>query len=408
MEARQLAEALLAARGSELDDPATRLALAQACVRAAVETEEHRDNPRLAVRRTASAVLIAAVAEDDPAAPVEEELLDHAVELGRSADRLVDLGPSSSLPGLSVVRDALKNVERPDGMAPLSDTDLISLAAAASRNAAVTARLELYPRDLDAKKALELAQVTGYLGDPGIEPQQLRDRVLARFPELTDLPSAERLRALLSSIIGRDIEVETDEHGVVRYVLPRHTPTSTSRQFSSGPTTTGGEQPREETLRRLLDARESGGFLAVKAHVWHATRVRDALLSLPDVTGVHVTDVFVRTLREIVAERGKPSWPHGADRRLRRRAPGRPYGPGRVGRPGLDADRRADPRGGRRGAAARRDAAGPLPGRDGAADAPGVGGPAVGRAAVRAVAAVPDGRAAQPGAAGRRDGRRPR
>jgi serine/threonine protein kinase len=308
MEARQLAEALLAVRGSELDDPATRLALAQACVRAAVETEEHRESPRLALRRTEWAVLIASVAEDDPAAPVEEELLDHAVELGRCADGLVALAPSAPLPGLAVVRDALKNVERPAGMPPLSDTDLISLAAAASRNAAVTARLELYPRDLDAKKALELAQVTGYLSEPGIEPQQLRARVLARFPELAELPPADKLRALLASIVGRTVEVETDEHGVVRYLLPRLTLTSTNRRRSSATGTATGERPHEETLQRLDAARERGGFLVVKAHLRHAVRVRDELRSLPGVTGVHVTDAFVRTLREIVDARGRPPW----------------------------------------------------------------------------------------------------
>ncbi|MGH3274838.1 MAG: protein kinase domain-containing protein, partial [Streptosporangiaceae bacterium] len=72
MEAGQLAAALLAERGSGLDDPAARLALAEACLRAAIETEEHLDNPRLARRRTGARLLIASVAEDDPTAPTEE------------------------------------------------------------------------------------------------------------------------------------------------------------------------------------------------------------------------------------------------------------------------------------------------------------------------------------------------
>jgi hypothetical protein len=308
LEARQLAEALLAARGSELDDARTRLALAQACVRGAVETEEHLGNPRLARRRNGTRMLIASVAEDDPTAPVEEELLDYAVLLGARADRLVDLPGSAPLPSLSVVREALKNVPRPQGMPPLSDTDLISLAAAASRKAAVTARLELYPRDLDAKKALELAQVTGYLGDPGIEPEKLRHRVLARFPELERLPSPDELRTLLRSMVGRDIEVEEDEHGVIRYVLPGGTLTSGWKSRRSPGTDTSGRTPRTEVLQRLDTVRERGGFLAVKTYLWHAGRVREELLSLPEITGVHVTETFVRMLREVVAERGKPRW----------------------------------------------------------------------------------------------------
>ena len=51
MEASQLAAALLAERGCALGDAAARLAVAQACLRAAVETEEHLENPRLDQRR---------------------------------------------------------------------------------------------------------------------------------------------------------------------------------------------------------------------------------------------------------------------------------------------------------------------------------------------------------------------
>ncbi len=308
MEARQLAEALLAARGSELDDTSTRLALAQACVRTAVATEENLANPRLARRRNDTRVVIASVAEDDPTAPVEEELLEYAVVLGNRADELVDLSGSAPLPGLSVVRDALAAVPRPPGMLPLSDTDMISLAAAASRNTAVTARLELYPRDLDPKKALELAQVTGYLGEPGIEPAKLRDRVLARFPELEGLPAPDELRTLLGSMVGRDIEVKQDDQGVVRYLLPGGTLTSgwnSPRSPGTGPSS--GAQG-DVVSQRLGTAQERGGFLAVKTYLWQAGRVREKLLSLPGVVGVDVTEMFVRTLREVVAERGKPRW----------------------------------------------------------------------------------------------------
>ena len=142
MEAGQLAAALLAERGSGLDDPSARLALAQACLRAAIEAEESLDNPRLARRRAGTRLLIAAVATaeddpttatDDPAAPTEEELLDYAADLGRRADELVDLRDAAPLPGTSTVLEALADVRRPDGMPPLSDTDLVSLAAARHR-----------------------------------------------------------------------------------------------------------------------------------------------------------------------------------------------------------------------------------------------------------------------------------
>jgi serine/threonine protein kinase len=311
MEAGQLAAALLGVRGSALDDPATRLALAGACVRAAVEAEEYLEDPRLAWRRNGTRILIASVADDDPSAPSEEELLDYAVELGAHADELVRLSDAAPLPGVGAVRLGLQAVKHPEGMPPLSDIDLISLAAGASRNAAVTARLELYPRDLDAKKALTQSGVLSHLGQPGIEPGQLRDRVLARFPELARLPAPGQLRTLLREM-GHQVEVVTDDRGVTRYVLPGSSGTSVLGTTSSGwrslITSPSGVSPRAEALRRLITSIDHGGFLAVKAKLPQAAAVRDELRALSGVTPLHVTEVFVAALREIVGARGKPRW----------------------------------------------------------------------------------------------------
>ena len=318
MEAGQLAAALLAERGSGLDDPAARLALAQACLRAAIEAEEHLDNPRLGRRRAGTRLLIAAVATaaddpttptDDPAAPTEEELLDYAIGLGRRADELVDLGDASPLPGTSAVLEALAEVTRPDGMPPLSDTDLVSLAAGASQDAAMTARLELYPRSLDPKKALRLAQAASYLGEPGLEPDRLRDRVLARFPELANLPDPGQLRKLLREM-GHTVNVVPGPDGSIRYVIPGGT-LAGSWSSTRGPTSMAGHAEASaiaETRQRLLAAAEHGGFLAITTKLAETAPVRDELTALADVSPVNVTEVFLATLREIVRERGKPRW----------------------------------------------------------------------------------------------------
>ncbi|WP_158566737.1 BREX system serine/threonine kinase PglW [Actinomadura craniellae] len=312
MEAGQLAAALLAARGCALDDPAARQAVAAACVRAAVETEEHLENPRLAKRRAHDRVLVAAVAEDDPSAPVEEELLDYAVELGARADRLVALPDAAApLPSPAAVNRELSAVPRPEGMPPLSDTDLVSLAAGASRNAAATARLELYPRDLDPAKALTLAQAAGFLGGRGIEPGRLRERVLARFPELANLPEGSGdLRRLLQRELG--VTVLVDGVGEdSRFVLRGRTLTGMSGGRPPLPgtgTRLGADTPADETWQRLRHAVERGGFLAVKAWADEAAAVRDALCTVPGVTVLHVADTFVAELRAIVTERGRPRW----------------------------------------------------------------------------------------------------
>jgi len=309
MEAGQLAAALLAERGSGLDDPAARLALAEACVRAAVETEEHLDNPRLGKRRVGTRLLIAAVAEDDPTAPTEEELLDYAVALGRRADELVDLGEASPLPGTPAVLEALARVTRPDGMPPFSDTDLVTLAVGASQDAAMTARLELYPRNLDPKKALRQAQAASYLGEPGLEPDKLRARVLARFPELARLPEPGQLRKLLQDM-GYTVNVVPGADGMTRYVIPGGT-LAGSWSSTRGPKSIA--RPAEastiaETRLRLIAATEHGGFLAVTTRLPETASVCAELSALTSVSTVNVADVFLAALREIVAQRGKPRW----------------------------------------------------------------------------------------------------
>ena len=163
---RQLAAGLLARRGSELGDSSERLRLAAICVRAAVETEERRDGARMVIRRlpsrgdgTFDARVLVALKEtaDDGGGPVPgaEELFIYAELLGLEADALSARYP---LPGVTEIRLALRDVDTAEHATRLSDTDLVLLAAAASAKTAATPRLELYPRDLAADRALKISQ----------------------------------------------------------------------------------------------------------------------------------------------------------------------------------------------------------------------------------------------------------
>jgi len=327
MEAGQIAVELLARRGCGLDDPAVRLAYAQAAVRAAIETEESVTEPRLLKRRRGrglsstpdgpgARVLVALCDPSDATAPNERDLLDYAERLGDRADALV---AADTLPGGAEVRTALLAIPRdPDGsIAPMPDADLVGLAAAASRTAALTPRLELYPRDLPLPRALRLAQVGALFGPAVVvDPEKVRARVLARFPELTgDAPLADRprLRALL-----KDVGIETTyedgtDHGRtfagLRLDLPvtsvSYTPLSRS---SSVDAWVPGADPSADTGRRLAAAAERGGFLALKVHTDLAPRAAEAVAAQPGVTAVNVTSEFVATLRAVVAERGRPRW----------------------------------------------------------------------------------------------------
>ncbi|GAA3473662.1 BREX system serine/threonine kinase PglW [Nonomuraea roseola] len=308
MEVGQVAVALLARRGSNLEDEAVRLAHAAACVRAAIETEEKLENPRLKKRRRETdgnlpdRMLVAISAGEDKDAPSEAELLEYAVKLGERAELLVTRNP---LPGTVSVLAGLRGVKKPQDMVSLSDTGLVALAGAASRTAAVSPRLELYPRDLDPERALHLAQVVGYLGEPGLTPEQLVERVLARFPELAMPPEAAELRPLLAKM-GYAVQVVDG-----RYVLPDGTRTgSLMRSPGSGtfPATGYGGPSRDETWQRLDVAAENGGFLVLKAGVSEAVAVRNALHAHPEVTPVNVTAEFMRQLHAIRDGQGWPDW----------------------------------------------------------------------------------------------------
>lgn len=307
LEAEQLATELLTRRGSGLTDPDARRAVAGAALRVAIETEERLDEPRLAKRRIGpggKTVLIALRAPEDTDLPDAADLFDYAEELGKRADELAALDP---LPSAVTVRGKLREVVVPSGMALLPDTALVALAAAASVNAAVTARLELYPRDLDPVRALELAQIAGYLGGAGIPPADLRRRVLARFPRMTKLP--DEPTPLYRALRKAGYEAEWSEDGK-RLVDRRFDAAarSYSAGHSPGTSTATGRISTDQITERLLASVDGGGFLALKTRIRHAESMLGVLSVFTDVTPINVTTEFTRALREIVAARGKPTW----------------------------------------------------------------------------------------------------
>ena len=165
MEWRQLAAALLARRGSSLEDAAARMVQAGVCVRATIEAEERRQEPRLTTRRLGKKVLLALTCIGDDAVPDASDLFAYAELLGGEADRLASRDP---LPSMTEIKQVLRGVPAADERAPrLSDTNLVLLAAAASTNAAATARLKLYPRDLSAERAVNISQAVTFLGTKG-------------------------------------------------------------------------------------------------------------------------------------------------------------------------------------------------------------------------------------------------
>lgn len=180
----ELADALLAARGSVLTEPG-RSQAARGVLRAVCETEFGSEEPRFVECRSDGRVLIAR----------SHALGDYAFQLGDQADTLARFDPLA--PPARVI-EMLREVRLPDGLAPLDPTRLVRLAAGVSRQAAVSARLEVYPRGLEPRRAI-LLSAGALLGTKDLSVDEIRARVTSRYPEAAPLPAQpEALQDLLA------------------------------------------------------------------------------------------------------------------------------------------------------------------------------------------------------------------
>ncbi|TDC32512.1 BREX system serine/threonine kinase PglW, partial [Micromonospora sp. KC213] len=327
----ELAAALLGSRGSVRTGDELRRAVALAALRAAVETDALADEPRLLLRRHSRPeidgrpdprgdrllVALEAGEDDAPDTPTAPALLDYADALGKAADRLA---ASEVLPSAATVLRTLATVHAPGGAADvIDDRRRVLLAAVASERAAATARLELYPRDLDPVRALRLAQAgvvppaTTAEGRRGLKPEQVQARVTARFPELAPLPPHPKLDRLLAEA-GFGLRWERD-----RYVPPPPRAGSSSMSViqrrpsaTNLPSRWAAESPElAEAMRaeeRLTGARSAGGFRALTVRLNRYVPAREELVRRFDARPVNVAARFLHHLHALVDAHPKPTW----------------------------------------------------------------------------------------------------
>ena len=202
----------------------------------------------------------------------------------------------------------LREVDTADHALRLSDTDLVLLAAAASEKSASTPRLELYPRDLSAERAVKISQV-GSIAEGAFAGELVR-RVLARFPDLyeSNRPTPDTMPALLDESRLRrhqgvgfpaaPVAVHADFRDVWLARPDRGSPGTVNRhrrggRARHGPAYTGPPawrlyRPEGPDPRCRRDPRS--GRSTRRGHP------------------VNVTAEFVRTLRAVVTEQGRPKW----------------------------------------------------------------------------------------------------
>ncbi|MEV7871569.1 BREX system serine/threonine kinase PglW [Streptomyces sp. NPDC088124] len=345
--AAEIADALAIRHGTQLLEREQRRALALAAVRAVVEVEQlvpdeaefqHMPNRDAADESMGAGLLALEVGPDDaPETPSGPGLLNYAQKLGRVADRLAKL---DTLPTAATVLGELGAIAPPSDSVEWGDRRLVEVAAAASRHAAATPRLEIYPRNLPLVRALRLTQAglvplipgVAEARQPGLTGEHVHERVRARFPELLnergahDLPTGARLTRALREA-GFDLELSTrEETGTLRY-LPRQTDGQSTYYTYLSSLSSGAGRRATGTIaaHRYSDDPQLAGAVAAEERLMASARrdgfrvltVRTALAR--DAAGelegdrfaaesVSVTDLFLQALRELVDAKPKPTW----------------------------------------------------------------------------------------------------
>jgi hypothetical protein len=302
MTAAEVTTAVLALRGSARDEP-LRSRLARAVVRAGTEVERARANARWIVQRSGDVVLLA----------VDDALADYARQLGLAADRLAAADP---VPSPARALEELQQLSLPEGRAPLAPARLLHLAAAASRTAAVSSRLEIYPRGMSAERALKLAH-GALLGAPELSEEQIRARVSARYPAAETVPGRPMLDGLLSAT-GSHLSWASEAGGgqgayrVLRKDVMSLSSSSTSlpRQETSDVPALDAS-PEVATARRIEErlqrAARDGAFLALTVEPRYLHRAERELTARFAVQSRSVEAAVVQAMRA-EADRAGADW----------------------------------------------------------------------------------------------------
>jgi hypothetical protein len=300
--ADELAALLLAARGSVEDSETDRGRLARAVLRAAVELEASAiDTARFASYADRAPILIA----------LSPELAAHASALGAVADRLAHEDP---LPAPGRVEEELNLVAPPDSKA-LPPGRSLRLAAAASTGASLSARAELYPKEMAPAIALRLS--LGSLAGPRLLTEEaLRERVRGRFPDAAALPPRPELDRLLDEVGAERIWSDDDPDGrgyVSRIVAPSGSGGSSGllryATSAAAPLSTPEVLDARSLEEKIVGAGRTGAFLALTVDPRRAPLAEDELLRrFAPRQRVSIEAVLLREMRA-EAEARKVKWP---------------------------------------------------------------------------------------------------
>jgi hypothetical protein len=234
----------------------------------------------------------------------DPEVLDALAALAETADSLAVTEP---LPSSEVVRSKLAEVAEGTPLATLPADQRLTLAARAGNNAAASARLELYPRNMDAARALALSLAA--LSGTGLTPDVVKKRVAARYPEAAPLPERPALDRLLAPhglVFVADIgsgeyaRPGVHAHTSMTVALPSRKPTAPGLPQRRSP-----EAQRAAAFQDQLDRGVAAGrFRVVQVRADVASPATDALASALKTKAVSLDLELFAADRKTAAELG--------------------------------------------------------------------------------------------------------
>lgn len=290
---REAALAIVTSRGSGEQEP-LRSQYASSVVRAAVEAESAAADPRFIDRRIGDLILIS----------ISADLADLAERLGRAADKLAMEDPLA-VPARVV--ETFRNVyERrklslPPGVQPVSDTRLAKLAVEAALLAALSSKGEIYPREMTAERALNLASGALY-GARRLTLEDIQNRVASRYPEAQRLPRRPELDRLLDA---QNLSLVWDDE-TLQYVYQRpDLSTELSGSSSSGsivPAAAYEPQSEEHVSAKLFEERlthalSDGGFLVLTTKPKKAAAAERRLAARFGVDVKNLDEIVIGAMR---------------------------------------------------------------------------------------------------------------
>jgi serine/threonine protein kinase len=304
MTAGELASAVRAARGSAAPEGEP-LKNAAAAAYAAVETEAARESARFILYRGRDQIFIvatAALAEHYAAAPASRA--KYAEALGAKAHEIADADP---LLVPDRVVEELAAVPPPDGDRPLAADRLLRLAVNASSRAALSSRMEIYPRGMPAERALRLG-AGSLLGPRRLPVEQVHQRIASRYPDAQPLPGRPDLDALLEEA-GVHYRWDADSNTYTP-PLPHTTHLETSSTWSRQSTGSGRGADTPDVSdawtieRKLTAAVKERRFLVLTAAPRDLPRAEAEILKRFEVARVNLDQWIIEELKAAAGKLG--------------------------------------------------------------------------------------------------------